>query len=83
MKVKVSLSHKEVLDILSKHLSESLNCLVSEVKILTRSKQNYRAVWELCDVVVVNDDEIAEHNKAYPKDKYPEPELSVEAEIER
>lgn len=84
MRVAITLTHDEIKEIIQKHIKERMDGVITKLTILSNSKQNYKATWEVCEVVAVNQEAIEDHNKLYGLDgKNSYPQLMVEAEIKR
>jgi hypothetical protein len=64
MKAAITLSQDEIILLIARHLQEKTPGLsIGRVCILTNSKQNYRARWEECSVIALNDEAVERANE--------------------
>lgn len=65
MKITVTIDEQTIKKLIADYVAEQLGkAAVSDVRLLVKSKQNYRSTWEPCAMLVTNDEGRAEFKEA-------------------
>lgn len=65
MKVTITIDEKTIKKLIADYVASQLgDASVSDVRLLVKSKQNYRSTWEPCAMLVTNDEGRAEFQQA-------------------
>lgn len=79
MKITVTIDEATIKRLIAEHVAEQLGkAVASNVRLLVKSKQNYRSLWEPAAVLVTNDEGCSEFKEAFRAD----PETEIKAEVE-
>ncbi len=83
MKVSLTLTHSDVLEAIRQYLVNKLGPVnPGDIQVFVHSKQNYKATWEPCTMLLVNEAGVFDHNAIQTQNKEMLPQLMVKAEVE-
>jgi hypothetical protein len=68
MKLNLVITQQELEELIADHVNSKLPAgTVDKVELFVKSKQNYRATWEHCHTIVLNEEARQEHNAKLAK----------------
>lgn len=80
MRMEVTITQKELEELIANHIAEKLpNNTIDKVVLYTQSTQNYKAKWEACAVILVNEEARQRYNEQKSREvkENPLPEIKA------